>query len=117
MGKLKKLAGLKLMHPTARTKLRQVRPSEWEREGLELPKSGKWASFWVTHTDLVTWAGGEENLQKRFEYSEDVQAHLWTVFEREVMRVYDFFIEVMEPNTTRLMDWCDSHFECREFPS
>lgn len=113
--KLKDLAGLKLMYPVARTKLRKVRPSKWAEEGLELPASGKWASFWITHTDLATWAGGLKGMQKRFDYSEDVQSYLWGLFEREVMRVHDFFDEVMEPDPTRLMDWCDNHFESRSF--
>lgn len=115
MGTLKELAGLKLMHQTARTKLRQVRPSRWADEGLKLPKSGKWASFWVTHTDLVAWAGGEVALCRRFTFSEDAQEYLWRLFEREVGHVYGFFSEVMEPNPTRLMDWCDSRFESHDF--
>lgn len=113
-GKLQELAGLKLMYPVARTKLRQVRPSQWAAEGLALPKSGKWSSYWVTHNDLVAWAGGPKSLQKRFRYSEDVQSFLWGLFEREVMRAHDFFVEVVEPDQTRLLDWCDNHFECRE---
>lgn len=114
MDKLKELAGLRLIHPTARTRLRQVRPSQWDAEGLKLPKSGKWMSFWVTHMDLITWAGGLKTLQRRFTYSVDVYEYLWGLYDREVGHVYGYFVEVMEPNTVRMSEWCDAHFENRE---
>lgn len=100
-----------IISPGQRKKLRQVRPSQWTHEGFKLYKGRKHRSYWVTHTDLVAWAGGLEVLAERYQFAEDVEDFLWLVFERQVAYVYPFFEEVMEPKVERVRKWCRKHFE------
>jgi hypothetical protein len=99
-----------IIPPVQRSKLRQVRPSQWKHNGFKLYKGQKHRSFWVTHTDLVEWAGGLDVLQDRYEFAEDVEDFLWLTFERQSGYVYPLFNEVMEPNIKRLRKYCRQHF-------
>ena len=99
-----------IIPPVQRTKLRQARPSQWGHEGFKLYKGSKHRSFWITHTDLVAWAGGLEVLQERYQFAEDVEDFLWLTFERQAGYVYPFFEEVMEPNADRVRKYCRQHF-------
>ncbi len=114
MGQLTKLGRSGIFSPVQRMQLRQIRPSQWRAEGLGLYKGKKYRSFWITHEDLVIWAGGLESLQERYEYVDDAIDFLWLLFERYTPYVYEYFVEVMEPNEERMETFCREYFADRE---
>lgn len=108
-----RLAHVKMMTTKNRNLVRAIRPLYWTREGLQVPAEGKWRQFYVTHTDLITWAGGERKVRLQCNYAEDAEKYLWGVYERDVPHIYKFFNEVGDPSVERLRVWCFSHFPSR----
>jgi hypothetical protein len=97
------------VYPAARARLRQVRPSLWNRRGLRRPKSGKFRVFYIKHTDLVEWAGGLDALKGKGMTPDQAFDYLWEVYDRQVRFVYHYFQEVMDPREDRMRAYCNQH--------
>lgn len=60
--------------------------------------------------DLVSAAGGEETLRRKFKTSDDVYAHLMDHHEKLIKQKLQTHEEVGHVDPTRLSDWCDSRW-------
>lgn len=97
---------VKHMHKVDRQNVRQVRPSEWKANGLQV-RDEKWHHYWITHQDLANWyEGGEQRLRRLSKSPEDAERRLWEVFDEQYGHIANFFQQVYEPKPERMREYC-----------
>lgn len=104
---------IKHMHSVDRKNVRQVVPTEWADNGLAVPAGGKWEQYWITHTDLVNWYGGEARLKRNYKTAVAAERRLWQVFDEVYGSVADFFQQVHEPRPERVTRYCQKLYASR----
>lgn len=109
----KDFSRIKYMYNVNRSRVRQVAPTEWATNGLKVPKDGKWQHYWITHTDLVNWYGGEARLKRNYKTAEAAERRLWQVFDEMYSSIGEFFQQVYEPKPERVTRFCQQLYARR----
>jgi hypothetical protein len=113
MDTTKDFSRIKYMYNVNRSRIRQMAPTEWAVNGLQVPAAGKWQQYWITHTDLVNWYGGEERLKRNYKTAEAAERRLWQVFDEMYGSVANFFQQVYEPRPERVTNYCQQLYAAR----
>jgi hypothetical protein len=113
MDTTKDFSRIKYMYNVNRSRIRQMAPTEWAANGLQVPAAGKWQQYWITHTDLVNWYGGEERLKRNYKTAEAAERRLWQVFDEMYGSVANFFQQVYEPRPERVTSYCQQLYARR----